>query len=63
MYLASTRTSPDNPEIPALCPDWVLTLEQAIQSRTRVSAWAARLDHVSDMLEVGLAVDLVDMRV
>jgi predicted amidohydrolase YtcJ len=59
MYLASTRKSPGNPEIPAIRPDWALTMEQAIQSGTRESAWAARLDHVTGMLKAGLAADLV----
>ena len=59
MYLASTRKSPSRPEMPALRPDWALTLEQAIQCGTRESAWAARLDHVTGMLKPGLAADLV----
>ncbi|MCP4334266.1 MAG: amidohydrolase [Gammaproteobacteria bacterium] len=59
MYLASTRKSPGNPEMPALRPDWALTLEQAIESGTRESAWAARLDHITGMLKPGLSADLV----
>ena len=59
MYLASTRKSPAKPDIPAIRPDWVLTLEQAIHCGTRESAWAARLDHVTGMLKPGLAADLV----
>ena len=59
MYLASTRKSPSRPEMPALRPDWALTLEQAIRCGTRESAWAARLDHVTGMLKPGLAADLV----
>jgi predicted amidohydrolase YtcJ len=59
MYLASTRKSPTRPEIPAIRPDWALTLDQAIQCGTRESAWAARLDHITGMLKPGLAADLV----
>jgi predicted amidohydrolase YtcJ len=59
MYLASTRNSPGNPDLPPLRPDWALTLEQAIQSGTRESAWAARLDHITGMLKPGLAADMV----
>jgi hypothetical protein len=59
MYLASTRKSPARPEIPAIRPDWALTLEQAIHCGTRESAWAARLDHVTGMLKPRLAADLV----
>jgi len=59
MYLGSTRKSPSRPELPALRPDWALTLEQAIECGTRESAWAARLDHVTGMLRPGLAADLV----
>ena len=59
MYLASTRKSPGNPELPPIRPDWALTLEQAIQSGTRESAWAARLDHITGTLKPGLAADLV----
>jgi predicted amidohydrolase YtcJ len=59
MYLASTRKSPAKPDIPAIRPDWRLTLEQAIHCGTRESAWAARLDHVTGMLKPGLAADLV----
>jgi len=59
MYLASTRKSPGNPELAAIRPDWALTLEQAIQSGTRESAWAARLDHATGMLRPGLLADLV----
>lgn len=59
MYLASTRKSPAKPDIPAIRPDWALTLEQAIHCGTRESAWAARLDHVTGMLKPGLAADLV----
>jgi predicted amidohydrolase YtcJ len=59
MYLGSTRKSPTHPELPALRPDWALTLEQAIECGTRESAWAARLDHITGMLRPGLAADLV----
>lgn len=59
MYLGSTRKSPARPELPALRPDWALTLEQAIQCGTRESAWAARLEHATGMLRPGLAADLV----
>ena len=59
MYLASTRKSPSRTEMPALRPDWALTLEQSIRCGTRESAWAARLDHVTGMLKPGLAADLV----
>jgi predicted amidohydrolase YtcJ len=59
MYLASTRKSPTRPEIPAIRPDWALSLEQAILCGTRESAWAARLEHATGMLRPGLAADLV----
>ncbi len=59
MYLASTRKSPTRPEIPALRPDWALSLEQAILCGTRESAWAARLEHATGILRPGLAADLV----
>lgn len=59
MYLATTRKSPTRPEIPALRPDWALSLEQAILCGTRESAWAARLEHTTGMLSPGLAADLV----
>lgn len=59
MYLASTRKSPTMPDIPAIRPDWALSLEQAIICGTRESAWAARLEHTTGMLKEGLAADLV----
>jgi predicted amidohydrolase YtcJ len=59
MYLASTRKSPTHPDIPALRPDWSLTLAQAIEAGTRESAWAAKMDHLTGQLKPGLAADLV----
>ncbi|MFT5112901.1 MAG: putative amidohydrolase YtcJ [Parasphingorhabdus sp.] len=59
MYLASTRKSPTKHHIPALRPDWALTLEDSIMAGTRESAWAAWLDHIVGTLKVGMAADLV----
>lgn len=59
MYIASTRKSPSNDQLPAHRPDWALPLEAAITHGTRDSAWAAWLDHVTGVLQPGLAADLV----
>jgi predicted amidohydrolase YtcJ len=59
MYLASTRQSPNHPDVPALRPDWALPLDIAIESGTRESARAAWLEHAAGMLGPGLAADLV----
>lgn len=59
MYLASTRQSPKHPELPAIRPEWALSLEHSIVCGTRESAWAARLDNTTGMLRPGLAADLV----
>ncbi|MEM7561752.1 MAG: amidohydrolase [Pseudomonadota bacterium] len=59
MYLASTRKSPDRPDIVPIRPDWALALDEAIICGTRESAWAARLEHAVGMLKPGLDADLV----
>ena len=59
MYLASTRKSPYHPDIPAIRPEWSLTLQQAIEAGTRESAWAAKMDKLTGQLKPGLAADLV----
>lgn len=59
MYIASTRKSPSDDEVPAHRPDWALPMESAIGHGTRASAWAAHLEDVTGALKPGLAADVV----
>lgn len=59
MYIASTRKSPVDADLPALRPDWALPVEEVIVHGTRDSAWAAWLDHMTGVLKPGFAADIV----
>jgi predicted amidohydrolase YtcJ len=58
MYIATTRKSRDQPDIPAYRPDWALPLELAVVLGTSQSAWASFLEHDRGMLRVGHAADI-----
>ncbi len=59
MYVAATRASPSDPSVAPHRPEWALPLEEAILHGTRESAYAAWLEHLTGMIQVGLAADLV----
>jgi hypothetical protein len=59
MFLAATRRSPTDLGLEPLRPDWTLPLDRAIESATRLPAWAAGLDHTTGVLRPGMAADLV----
>ena len=55
----SRRAPPSDPSVAPHRPEWALPLEQAILHGTRESAYAAWLEHLTGMIQVGLAADLV----
>ena len=59
MFIAATRCSPSDPNLPAYVPEFALPLADAVGYATRVSAWASFLEHERGMLRLGLAADLV----
>ncbi|MEQ1703377.1 MAG: amidohydrolase, partial [Ilumatobacteraceae bacterium] len=59
MYIAATRSSPDDSTAVPHRPDFALPLPDAIGHGTREAAWASFMEHERGMLRAGLAADIV----
>ncbi|MGH3951990.1 MAG: amidohydrolase, partial [Pseudonocardiaceae bacterium] len=59
MFIASTRRSALNPELPALQPHFALSLADAVRHGTADSAWACRTEESLGCLRAGLLADFI----
>jgi predicted amidohydrolase YtcJ len=59
MFIAATRRSPSDADLPSYIPEFALPLADAVAHATRDSAWASFLENERGMLRSGLAADLV----
>ncbi|MBA0126575.1 amidohydrolase [Haloechinothrix sp. YIM 98757] len=59
MYIASTRRSAADPELPAFLPHYALPLDESIVHGTRDSAWACHAEERFGTLRAGVLADFV----
>lgn len=59
MFIAATRRSALQPDLPANIPAYAVPLEAAITHATRDAAWACRADHEYGRLSAGLSADFI----
>ena len=59
MYIATTRSSPSQPELPPHRPDWALSLDDSVVHGTRDAAWASFAEDAIGSLREGQFADFI----